>query len=155
MEPFRFLGDLTAMQAFESGVLDLKDFYFTGDDYSYKIEIEAKRRFLEILKNRFNSGVRYKGKTWKWDTIILNKTQELARFLLDISRQIDFINPSPSLQRSDTQDLRKRILDLTQKEARKLGIEKSTLDYLRRNARGEKVFNVREQVRTRLLAGDN
>jgi len=45
-EPFRWLGDMATLQTFESGVLDLKDFYFTGDDYSYKIEIEAKRRFL-------------------------------------------------------------------------------------------------------------
>ena len=45
-EPLRWLGDVATIEAFESRVLDLKDFYFTGDDYSYKIEIEAKRRFL-------------------------------------------------------------------------------------------------------------
>ena len=83
--------------------------------------IDAKRRFLELLKNRFNSGVKYKGKTWKWDTVILNKTQELARFLLDKSKQIDFIELHPSLQRSDTQDLRKRILELTQTDAQRAG----------------------------------
>jgi len=117
MEPFRFLGDLTTIQAFESEVLDLKDFYFTGDDYSYKVEIEAKRRFLQLLKERFNSGVKYNGKTCKWDTIILKKTQELARFLLDKSEQIDFIEPHPSPQSSNTTDFRKKILELIQREA--------------------------------------
>lgn len=53
MEPFRWIGDVATLQAFESGVLDLKDFYFTGDDYWYHIEIDAKRRFLELLENRF------------------------------------------------------------------------------------------------------
>ena len=81
-EPFRWLADIAETKAFESVALEMKDFYFMGDDYRYHIETEARRRFLELLKDRFNAGVRYKGKTWKWDTIILNKTQELARFLL-------------------------------------------------------------------------
>jgi CRISPR-associated protein Cas1 len=150
MEPFRWLGDVTTIEAFESGVLDLKDFYFTGDDYSYKIGIDAKRRYLQLLKDRFNSGVKYNGKTCKWDTIILNKTQELTRFLLDKSEQIDFIEPHPSPQRSDTQDLRKRILELTQAEAKKLRIGKSTLLYLRKNAGSEKSFKVYSKVAERL-----
>jgi len=137
-EPYRWLGDVTTIEAFESGALDMKDFYFMGDDYRYHIEIEAKRRFLELLKNRFNSGVGYKGKTWKWDTVILNKTQELARFLLNKSKQIDFIEPHPSLQRSDTKKLRKKILELTQREAEELGIGKSTLHHLRKNASNKK-----------------
>jgi len=68
MEPFRWLGDVTTIEAFESNALDMKDFYFTGDDYRFHIEVDAKRWFLELLKSRFNSGVKYKDKTWKWDT---------------------------------------------------------------------------------------
>lgn len=51
-------------------------FYFLGDDYRYRIEDEAKRRFLELLKERFNSGVRYRGKTLKWDSVIQVKASE-------------------------------------------------------------------------------
>jgi len=149
-EPFRWIGDVTTTEAFESRALDMKDFYFTGDDYRYHIEIEAKRRFLELLKNRFNSGVKYRGKTWKWDTVILNKTQELARFLLDKSKQIDFTEPHPTLQRTDTQDLRKRILELTQKEAQGVGIGKSTLHYLRRNARSDRLFKTYRKTEEKL-----
>jgi len=149
-EPFRWLGDITTIEAFESGTLNLKDFYFTGDDYRYRIETDAKRHFLELLKDRFNSGVRYGGKTWKWDTVILNKTQELARFLLDKSKQADFIEPRPTLQRSDTQDLRKRILELTQREAKELGIGKSTLHSLRVHARSERSFRVCKKVAFKL-----
>jgi len=131
----------------------MKDFYFLGDDYRYHIEVEAKRRFLELLKNRFNSGVKYKRGTWKWDTIILNKTQELARFLLDKSKQIDFVEPRPTLQGSDTKKLRKRILELTQGEAKELGIGKSTLHYLRRNAANDKPFKVYLSVANKLRRG--
>jgi hypothetical protein len=41
------MGDVTVMDAFEGGMLDLPDFYFTGDDYRYHFEPEAKQRFLE------------------------------------------------------------------------------------------------------------
>jgi len=103
-EPFRWLCDMTTIQAFESGVLDMKDFYFMGDDYRYHIEIDAKRRFLELLKDGFNAGIRYKGKAWKWGTIILNKTQELARFLLRRSPSLNFVEPYPSLARSESRE---------------------------------------------------
>jgi len=151
MEPFRWLGDIATIEAFESGILDLKDFYFTGDDYRYHIEIEAKRRFLELLKDRFNSGVKYKGKTWKWDAVILNKTQELARFLQDKSEQIDFVEPTPSIERRHNQELRAKILALTASQAGQLGIGKSTFHYLRRNAK-RPAFRVNKPVLTKLSA---
>jgi len=150
-EPYRWIGDVTTIEAFESGMLDMKDFYFMGDDYRYRIEAEAKRRFLELLKDRFNSGVKYKGKTWKWDTIVLSKTQELARFLVGKSGSLDFIDPAPILVRSDSREFRKRILDSPAKEAMKLGISKSTFHYLHRHARNERPFKVYEKVASRLL----
>jgi len=149
-EPFRWLGDVTTIEAFESDALDLKDFYFTGNDYRYHIEIEAKRRFLEMLKNRFNSGVKHKGKTWKWDTVTLNKAKELARFLLGKSNTIDFVEPASRLERSDSKELRERILSLTLQEARRLGIGKSTLHTIREHARNEKPFKVYQRVASRL-----
>jgi len=149
-EPYRWIGDVTALEAFESGTLDMKDFYFTGDDYRYRIELEAKRRFLELLKDRFNSGVKYKGKTWKWDTLVLDKTRELARFLLGKSGSVDFVEPAPTLKRSDGRELRKRVLALSAREARKLGIRKSTLHYLRENAASYLSFDIYRNVREKL-----
>ena len=104
----------------------------------------------KLLKDRFNSSVKYKGKTWKWDTIILNKTQELARFLLRKSGSVDFIEPAPNLMRSDGREFRKRILELTQKEALELGISKSTLHYLREHARNPRSFRIYKKVSERL-----
>jgi len=149
-EPFRWLVNVTTIEAFESRALGLKNFYFIGDDYRYHIEIEAKRRFLELLKTRFNSGVKYKGKTWKWDVVLLKKTQELACFLLDKSKQMDFIEPDPHMQRSDTQDLRSRILELTQREAKELSIRRNTFHYLRENARDSGSVKIYQKVRAHL-----
>lgn len=118
-EPFRWLVDLSVIQAFESKILELHDFYFTGDDYRYRFDVEAKCRFIDLLRGQFNSGVKWKGRILKWDTIVEMKAAELSRFLSCKYRAIDFMEPCPILERSDTVNIRKRILTLTQREARR------------------------------------
>jgi len=134
-EPFRWIADVAVMETFESGLLDLPDFYFTGDDYRYRFEPEAKQRFLELLRERFNSAVRYEGCALKWDTVIERKTVELGRYLIGGTSRLDLAEPSPELARTDSQELRRRILNLSQSEAQRLGIGRSTLHYLRRKSR--------------------
>src|SRR5208282_1814114 len=149
-EPFRWLIDLTVMQAFESGSLDVPHFYFTGDDYRYRFDVEAKTRFLNLLREQFNAGVNYKGRVLKWDTVIEQKTEELGRFLSGKSREIGFIDPSPVLERSDSLEVRKAILSLTQKQADRLGIGKSTLHYLRKNAKNDGPFKSYRKIREKI-----
>ena len=117
---------MTVMEAFESRVLDLPDFYFTGDDYRYRFEPEAKQRFLDLIRERFNSGVVYKGRALKWDTVIEQKMVELGRYLVGRASRLEFSEPAPNLQR-DERELRRRIPSLSQSEAQRLGIGKSTL----------------------------
>jgi hypothetical protein len=140
------------MEAFESGVLDLPDFYFTGDDYRYRFETEAKRRFLGLIRERFNVGVKYNRRVLKWDTVVEEKTTELGRFLLNRTGRLDFAEPTPTLYRMDDQKLRTRILSLSQSEARELGIEKSTLHYLRRKTASERPFKVHDEVYSRIIS---
>jgi CRISPR-associated protein Cas1 len=150
-EPFRWICDVVTIRAFESRTVDMNDFYFLGDDYRYHIELEAKRRFLELLKNRFNAGVKYKGKIWKWDTIILNKTQELARFLLGKVNCLDFTQPSTSLKEDDGLHLRSRILSLSTKEAHELHISRSTLSDLRKRARSHSPFRTHQSTSNMIM----
>jgi len=150
-ELFRWIVDLSVMRAFESGALDLPHFYFTGDDYRYRFDVEAKTRFLNLLREQFNAGVSYKGRRLKWDTIIEQKATELSRHLVGRSRDIDFVEPSPILDRSDNLELRKAILSLTQHKANELGIGRSTLHYLQKNARSSASFTVYNNVRQKLL----
>ena len=141
-EPFRWIADVAVMEAFESGALDLPDFYFTGDDYRYRFEPEARQRLIDLIRERFNTAVRYKGRALKWDTIIEQKATELGKVLGSRSSTIDFVEPSPQLRRHDERELRARILSFTQSEARNLRIGKSTLHYLRRKAINKRAFRV-------------
>jgi hypothetical protein len=123
------------MGAFESGVLDLPNFYFTGDDYRYRFERAAKQRFIDLIRERFNAGVTYHGRVLKWDTAIERKAIELGRYLCTRSpTRLDFFEPAPILRTRDDPNIRQTMLNLTQAEARRLGIEKSTLHYLRKRA---------------------
>jgi CRISPR-associated protein Cas1 len=149
-EPFRWIADVTVMDAFESRVLDLPDFYFTGDDYRYRFEPEAKQRFVDLLRNRFNSRVRHEGRVFKWDTVIEQKTVELSRYLIGRTGTLDFVDSSPNLHGDDDQELRKRILDLSWSEVRRLGIGKSTLHYLRARACEKHPFKTYQKVRKKL-----
>jgi CRISPR-associated protein Cas1 len=151
-EPFRWIADVAVMQAFESRVLDLPDFYFTGDDYRYRFQPEAKQRFMDLLRERFNSGVRYKRRALKWDTVIEQETTELGRYLVDRAGRFDFSEPSSNLHGMDDQELRRRVLNLSQSEAKKLGIGKSTLHYLRKNAQSGRSFRIQARVRGGLKA---
>jgi CRISPR-associated protein Cas1 len=145
-EPFRFLIDLTVMQAFESGKLDANSFFFTESDYRYRWDLQAKGRYLDMLREQFNAGILYKGRRMKWDTIIQEKANELGKYLTGRSSSLDFTEPAPILQRADSEALRQRILSLTQSDAEKLGIQKSTLHYLRKRAGEKKSFTIYSKV---------
>jgi len=122
----------------------------TGDDYRYRFTLEAKKQFIELLKElfidvpreRFNTGVTFNGRLLKWDTVIEHKTIELARFLTRKSSTFDIGEPPPKLERQDAHALRTKILELNSSDARVLGIGKSTLHYLRREARQQNPFRV-------------
>jgi CRISPR-associated protein Cas1 len=149
-EPFRWLVDLSVVQAFESRGLELHDFYFMRDDYRYRFELDAKQRFIEILREQFNSGITYKGHRLKWDTVIEQKTNELSRFLTGKSLSLDFVKPTPKLERHDGRELRNKILALTSSDAKQLGIGKSTLCYLRITARNDHSFTIYGKTSRRL-----
>jgi hypothetical protein len=86
----------------------------------------------------------------KWDTIIQEKTVELARYLAGRSRRLDFTDPAPVLESIDNRAIREIILNLTRDEARKRGIGKSTLHYLRKRAAGESAFTISRKVANKL-----
>ncbi|MFC1506394.1 CRISPR-associated endonuclease Cas1 [Thermoproteota archaeon] len=148
-EPFRWLIDTTVISCIENQEFNRKDFY-RMDNYVLRLRPESVKRFLDLLRIKFNSSAFYKDKNYCWDTIIQLKTQELARFINGKSKQIEFDKPHMNLLRTDDTQLRKKILELSQKEARELGIKESTLHYLRKHARDDKPFKVYQKVSVKL-----
>lgn len=134
--------------------MDVPNFYFTGDDYRYRFDVDAKTRFIQFLREQFNSGAEYKNRRLKWDTAIEQKATELSHFLMGSSGEVDFTEPKPNLKRSDNVKVRRRILSLTQEEAVRLGVGKSTLHYLRQHAREGWPFRMNCKVKGKLEIGN-
>lgn len=131
-------------------LLDLCDFYFTGDDYRYRFEPNARQRFIDLIRERFNTGVPYKGRVLKWDTIIEQKTGALGGYLTGKRPSLDLIEPAPRLERFDKRELRSKILHMSYSQAKQLGISKNTLHYMRKNATNCGSFRVYAKVYERL-----
>ena len=122
----------------------------TGDDYRYRFEVDAKQRFIDSLRERFNAGVTCKGRVLKWDAVIEQKANDFGRFLLGKSARLNLAEPLLELKRQDNRALRAKILALTASQAVKLGIGRSTLHYLRENARGQESFKIHGKTREKL-----
>jgi CRISPR-associated protein Cas1 len=84
------------------------------------------------------------------DTVIRLKAQELASHILGRRAEVNFDEPTPELNRIDSVAVRKMILSLKTSDARKLGLGKSTLHYLRENTRSGRTFMVYGKVRRKL-----
>jgi hypothetical protein len=122
------------------------------EDISIIREIgEDVKRFIDLVRERFNSGVRYTGRVLKWDIIIEQKTNDLGGSLSGRRPTVDFVEPTPTLERQDDRELRAKIIALSASQAHQLGIGKSTLHYLRRNAKKDQ-FRIYKRVITRLKA---
>jgi len=63
---------------------------------------------------------------------------------------LDFDEPKPVLHRTDSEAIRSRILSMTTDDARKLGIRRNTLWYLRERAKTGKFFKIYGKLETRL-----
>jgi len=94
------------MEAFDSRLPDSPGFYFAGDDYEYRLDFGARNRFLSVLRERFNTGVRYRlcvlkrdPDVLKWAPVIEQKTAELGRHLVARTVGLDFSKPSARLRR--------------------------------------------------------
>ena len=86
----------------------------------------------------------------KWDTVIEQKTNELGRFLTGKASDLGFEEPAPNLDRQDDKVLRAKILTLTASQAKRQGIGKSTLHYLRKKSKEEKPFRVYSSVKQKI-----
>jgi CRISPR-associated protein Cas1 len=148
-EPYRWLVDHTVLKIILERRFSWDDFCFSGH-YELRIDRLLLDRLMDLLRGQFNSGVVYQDKRLIWDTFIFRKCQELARYLLSKAARFELMSPRPVLDRSDSREQREKILGLSQSEARKLRIGKSTLHYLRKNAESDLSLKVYSKVQQEL-----
>ena len=85
-----------------------------------------------------------------WSYALLLKTRELAQYLVEKRKTLDFSNPVYSVERQDSDDIRQKILSISYSDWKKMGFSKGTLHYMKKNAEADKPFTMNAHVRERL-----
>ncbi|WP_406669951.1 CRISPR-associated endonuclease Cas1 [Methanolobus sp. ZRKC4] len=148
-EPFRFLVDLSVINLIESGKMENKDFIRT-ESYALRLKPSGAKKVTEEFNNWMNKKVAYKKQSVMWSYALLLKARELVQYLVGKRKTIDFIKPAYTIERQDSEEIRKKIMSVSYSEWKKMGFSKGTLHYMKKNAEADKPFTLTTHVRERL-----
>ena len=81
---------------------------------------------------------------------MLLKTRELAQYLVEKRKTIDFSHPYYAVERQDSEDVRQKILSISYTDWKKMGFSKGTLHYMKENAKDDKPFTLNAHVMERV-----
>ena len=109
------------------------------------MEDNVTKRLIVKINSNFNVKYAYKnGNNYSYQIILQDNLQQLTNFIVDKKKEFDFVIPKIKLNRNDNVELREKILNMTSEERKKLGINKSTLWYIKKNfseGKTSKIYN--------------
>jgi CRISPR-associated protein Cas1 len=129
--------------------MDNKDFIRT-ESYSLRLKPSGAKKVTEEFNKWMNKKTPYQKQSVMWSYALLLKTRELAQFLVEKKKDIDFSKPVYTIERQDSDDIRQKILAISYTEWESMGFSKGTLHYMKKNAEAEKPFTLNAHVRERL-----
>jgi len=129
--------------------MDSKDFVRT-ESFSLRLRPSGARKVTEEFNYVLNGKVEYRKKNSSWGSVLLVKAMELSHQLVGKRKTIEFSKPAYVGERVDSDLLRKKIIDMSYTEWKKMGFSKGTLHYMKQNARSEKPFTLNIHVKERL-----
>lgn len=150
-EPFRWIVDVAIINALEKGIFTKRDFIRT-DNYVIRLSSMGTKKLLGEVNIQLTNRIQFRGKSWEWGYVIIQKTGEFVNYLSGANSDFIFNEPSPILSRNDTPELREKVLTISYYEWMKAGHSKGSLHYLKKNARSEKPFRVYEKMKEKLDA---
>jgi CRISPR-associated protein Cas1 len=142
-ELFRWLVDLSVIQLLEENNLKKSDFILT-ENYHIRLKQDTAKLLIEKIKSNFNGKVPYKKRNFAYQNILYDNISQLAQYISDKKKTIEFVIPHVTINRNDDLLLREKILSMSPEERRKLGINKSTLWYMKKNfadTKTRKIYN--------------
>ena len=149
-EPFRCLIDIAVINVLEKKLFDKKDFIRT-ENYNIRLKPSGAKKLTEEIEKVMSMTVPYRDGNRQWAYVILTKASELALFLQGKRKRLDFSEPVLTLTREDDYELRQKILGISYSELEKYGLNRSTLHYLKKQAKSSKPFKVYPKVRGKLI----
>ena len=81
-----------------------------------------------------------------YENILADNISKLALFIAEKNKKIEFSVPNLELKRNDYLSLKEKILEMTPEQRKKLGINKSTLFYMKKNLQEGKNIKIYDKV---------
>ena len=143
---FRWIIDVSVIQLLEEKKIKKSDFIIT-ENYHTRLGEEVAKLLIEKINSNFNARYNYKnGMNYSYQIILQDNLQQLANFTVDKKKEFDFVIPKMKLNRNDELELRNKILSMTSEERKQLGINKSTLWYIKKNLSEGKSSKIYEKI---------
>lgn len=149
-EPFRWLVDLSVVEVLAGRGLDRKADFILTENYHVRLRPRAVGLLAERLSENFNRAVPFRGQRRTFDAILFEATRKLARHLLGQSKRLDLGYPFAAFDGALDTEAVKTISKLSYAEARKLGVSKAGLFYMKRRAAEGKPLRVYAKVARKL-----
>ena len=148
-ELFRWMIDLSVIQLLEENKLRKLDFILT-ENYHIRLKPNTARLLIEKIRDNFNSKVPYRKRNFAYQNILYDNISQLAQYISNKKKSIEFVVPHITINRNDDLQIREKILSMTPDERRKLGINKSTLWYIKKNISDGKTMKIYDKIMYKL-----
>lgn len=86
------------------------------ENYNIRLKEKTAKDFIQKIQKNFNHKVLYMGKNNTYQTILQNNVQQLANFISDKRKDIEFVIPRYEISRNDTSQLKEKILSISPQE---------------------------------------
>lgn len=149
-ELFRWIIDLSVLQTLENyPKLKKSDFVLT-ENYNIRLKDTAATLLIDKIKDNLNKKVKYRGKNYYYSNILYDNITKLAHFISEKNKNLEFVVPEMVFARNDLLTLQQKILNMTPSERKRLGINKSTLHYMKKNLKSRKNIKIYGKVLNKL-----
>jgi len=148
-ELFRWLVDLSVIELLEERNLKKSDFILT-ENYHIRLKQDTAKLLVEKIKSNFNHKVSYKKKHFAYQNILYDNIHQLAHYISGKKKELSFVVPHIEINRDDTVLLKEKILSMTPAERKRLGINKSTLWYLKKNIQSKDKVKIYDKILEKL-----
>jgi CRISP-associated protein Cas1 len=150
-EPFRWLGDLSVIEVLRDGKLDRKKDFIVTENYHVRLRASAAKVLIDRLSANMNRKVPVGGRSYAFETLVLESARKLARHLTEPKTAFDLRYPFAADDSGYVgSDLKDRVASMTYADARRLGISKAGLFYMKRRAGEGKPLRLYRKVAEKL-----
>lgn len=150
-EPFRWLVDLSVIEVLRDGKLDRKRDFIVTENYHLRLRPTAAKALLDRFSANLNRKVPVAGRSFAYETLVLEAARKLARQLTSPSGRFNLSSPfSAANSTFVTPRITAEVGAMSYRRAKTLGISKAGLwDMKRRIAEGQPLRLYRILIRSR------